>query len=416
MVVNLKTVLPIILLSGLGVALSNVDAAAQDTAVQEAETSYESIDWLNVSNGAVMISATSEYDSGSNGAVAAISGSRRFTWYTEEGDAGPQSLIYELAQNVLIDRYVIDATYESADRAPKNGTLWGSTESAEGPWEKIDDFVVDPKKGINNFSIDGNTIPSKWLKFDFADNWGSGQYVAVTELDAYGTPAGEVTYDTELTGVFDTNYSKVRLRTDGSDVVGCYDWQGGTLTGDTDGRILRFQWTEVPEQIGTAVMAISTDKNRLSGFFYEQGRVQGAWSGTRDTSGKGTSCTLKTNVVESALSDNKRAVLYGIRFDYDSDRLKASAVTTLTALGDALKANPNWRIEIQGHTDSDGSDDYNLDLSDRRAASVRQWLVDDGIAAERMTSKGLGESQPASDNSSTQGRALNRRVEILRLD
>ena len=69
-------------------------------------------------------------------------------------------------------------------------------------------------------------------------------------------------------------------------------------------------------------------------------------------------------------------------------------------------------IEVDGHTDSVGSDDFNLDLSKRRASSVRDYLVDQGVASRHIVARGFGESQPKSTNETAEGRQLNRRVEI----
>lgn len=78
-----------------------------------------------------------------------------------------------------------------------------------------------------------------------------------------------------------------------------------------------------------------------------------------------------------------------------------------------LKDYPNTNIEIQGHTDSRGTDDYNMGLSISRATVVRDYLRQNGIAASRMTTKGFGESAPAYSNDTQEGMAQNRRVEFL---
>jgi outer membrane protein OmpA-like peptidoglycan-associated protein len=71
---------------------------------------------------------------------------------------------------------------------------------------------------------------------------------------------------------------------------------------------------------------------------------------------------------------------------------------------------------IEGHTDSVGNDAYNLNLSQRRAAAVRQYLLDKGVAPARLESQGFGESQPVADNKTAEGRAQNRRVVLRRTD
>ena len=93
--------------------------------------------------------------------------------------------------------------------------------------------------------------------------------------------------------------------------------------------------------------------------------------------------------------------------------IKKRSYSILNAVRDVLEKNPKLKVSIEGHTDSQGSDSDNLDLSKRRAASVRQYLLDRGIAGFRMTSDGFGESKPIADNSTAGGRAKNRRVDFV---
>jgi OOP family OmpA-OmpF porin len=112
------------------------------------------------------------------------------------------------------------------------------------------------------------------------------------------------------------------------------------------------------------------------------------------------------------LENEGKVDLYGIYFDTDKAVLKPESEGTLQQVLSLLKDAPDLRIAIAGHTDSQSSDTYNLDLSKRRAQAVVKWLTDKGIKASRLTAQGLGESQPVADNDSSAGRALNRRVEI----
>ncbi len=112
------------------------------------------------------------------------------------------------------------------------------------------------------------------------------------------------------------------------------------------------------------------------------------------------------------LENDGKVDLYGIYFDIDKDVLKPASEGTLQQVLLLLKSKPTLRVALGGHTDSQASDAYNLDLSKRRAQAVVVWLTNKGIAALRLTAQGFGESQPVSDNASEAGRALNRRVEI----
>jgi OOP family OmpA-OmpF porin len=102
--------------------------------------------------------------------------------------------------------------------------------------------------------------------------------------------------------------------------------------------------------------------------------------------------------------------LEGVTFEYNSAKLKPESRSALDAVATDLKKYPRLKIELQGHTDSAGPDAYNLKLSQQRADSVRNYLVDQGVPESRLTSKGYGESQPIADNKTDDGRALNRRV------
>lgn len=104
--------------------------------------------------------------------------------------------------------------------------------------------------------------------------------------------------------------------------------------------------------------------------------------------------------------------LYGIYFDTDKATLKPESETTLEQVRALLAARPQLQVVIAGHTDAEGGDAHNLALSQRRAAAVVAWLVDKGIAAERLQSEGHGEAMPVAGNDTPEGRALNRRVEI----
>jgi OOP family OmpA-OmpF porin len=102
-----------------------------------------------------------------------------------------------------------------------------------------------------------------------------------------------------------------------------------------------------------------------------------------------------------------------VTFEYNSDRLQPGALPTLDRAVDTLRMNPDLRIEVAGHTDDRGSQAYNLTLSQRRAETVRRYLVDHGVT-NVLTVRGYGESEPIADNGTDAGRSENRRV-VLRI-
>jgi len=104
--------------------------------------------------------------------------------------------------------------------------------------------------------------------------------------------------------------------------------------------------------------------------------------------------------------------LAGVNFDTDKSVIKPGFAVKLNKVADVLKKNPGLKIEIQGHTDNVGNAAYNLKLSERRATAVNEYLVNQGIVAEKMTAKGFGLTAPAATNDTEEGRAQNRRVEL----
>jgi outer membrane protein OmpA-like peptidoglycan-associated protein len=102
-----------------------------------------------------------------------------------------------------------------------------------------------------------------------------------------------------------------------------------------------------------------------------------------------------------------------VYFDTNKATIKAVSFPLLNEVGQALADNPKISVRIEGHTDSQGNDNFNLKLSQRRAESVKAYLVKRGITQDRMDPKGYGESVPIADNRTSDGRAQNRRVEFV---
>ncbi|WP_315831604.1 LCCL domain-containing protein [Bradyrhizobium prioriisuperbiae] len=118
--------------------------------------------------------------------------------------------------------------------------------------------------------------------------------------------------------------------------------------------------------------------------------------------------------IAATIEATGQVALY-IQFRFNSADLDVSASPTLNELRDALSATPNLRLLLVGHTDAIGTPDYNQTLSWRRAQAVMNWLTAQGIAQTRLGIDGKGQSQPVADNATDAGRALNRRVQAIRV-
>ena len=103
-------------------------------------------------------------------------------------------------------------------------------------------------------------------------------------------------------------------------------------------------------------------------------------------------------------------ILEGVTFEFNSAQLTGDSRPVLDDVAKSLQKHPRLKVELQGHTDSTGPADYNMKLSERRAASVRDYLISGGVSEDRLTAKGYGLTQPIDTNKTKAGRAHNRRV------
>lgn len=120
--------------------------------------------------------------------------------------------------------------------------------------------------------------------------------------------------------------------------------------------------------------------------------------------------------MRNKLITDGKLISYGIYFDVNSDKLKPESNPSIKEIASVLTENPDVKIKIIGHTDSDGADDLNLDLSKRRATSVKNELVNAySIDASRLETDGMGETQPLVPNDNAFNKSKNRRVEFIKL-
>ncbi len=127
------------------------------------------------------------------------------------------------------------------------------------------------------------------------------------------------------------------------------------------------------------------------------------------------SLTFGPAEIKAALDKDGRIILYDILFDTDKADIKQSSDKQLQHVVTLLKNYPELNLEIQGHTDSKGSDDHNMKLSQQRAETVNKYLALFGIDSKRLKAKGYGETKPVASNDTEEGRAKNRRVELVKI-
>jgi OmpA-OmpF porin, OOP family len=122
----------------------------------------------------------------------------------------------------------------------------------------------------------------------------------------------------------------------------------------------------------------------------------------------------KASSLADALQQNGHVAVYGITFDFNKATIRPEAAPVLAQVQAMLQASSGLQLTVEGHTDSIGQAAYNQKLSADRAEAVKTWLTGHGIDAARLSSAGFGDTKPVADNATEEGRAQNRRVELVR--
>ena len=175
--------------------------------------------------------------------------------------------------------------------------------------------------------------------------------------------------------------------------------KGGTILGEDDTKL---DFTLPKPDGGTIWAHLHTWENSYELYIIEEkGFSRGLFFGADE--------------MKKKLDAAGHVALYGIYFDSDKSNLKLGSEKTLIEIVKLMKNYPDLTIEIQGHTDSTGTREHNVKLSESRAETVKSFLLLYGINAPRMAARGYGPENPVAPNETEKGRALNRRVELKRL-
>ena len=196
------------------------------------------------------------------------------------------------------------------------------------------------------------------------------------------------------------------LQQQGSVVNGCYDLGRGRLQGTVSGRVLHATGKADKTGVPSVFVAVLQDDGTLQLLRSTHGAPFHLFAAT--SADKGVPDCPGTQ----APSLGCGSVIHGIRFGFDSAAIRPESAPVVEALRDGLAKAGSARIDVVGHTSSEGAAAHNQRLSEQRAQAVVDALAGLGLARERLAGRGLGASQPIASNDDEAGRSLNRRVEI----
>jgi len=378
----------------------------------------ETVNLLSLQEGTLPVISPASY--GGWPAEALLDESSTSGWACESEQIKNNVFVFEMVSPAVIERFEFDNAAVDADGASaKDVTVEVSSQSKDSGFETILKATLANKTDRQSFKPT-KLLSTRWIRLTIHSNYGSESWTELLSFRGYGVKPGHSLPLENISGTYDTDYSKFHVRQQGTALVGCYEYNEGLLDGVIEGRLMKIIWRE-GENTGPAVMVFSTDGKSFRGYWWHKGQEKvapsGNWDGRKASSQIG-GCPHWTGSLggelKKQLSSEGRARVYGILFDLNLAVIRPESKPVLDEVLNMLKGEPAWKLTIEGHTDSTGNAGYNQTLSLQRAEAVKAYLVAAGIDVERLQTRGFGSSKPVADNSSELGRAQNRRVELVR--
>jgi outer membrane protein OmpA-like peptidoglycan-associated protein len=405
-------------------AVPTTTTASTTTAVPSPELpdDIERPDLLTFAAGTLFVSQTGLASGSAGRALRMIDGDPQELTITGDDD-GPVELTFKLVNETTFDRFAIPNVVETPGNVTffKNVTISGSVEGPDTGYQLLATFDLEthePDEDVTEVLLD-DAIPVRWVKvaleggINIEEGDEGRTNLQFTEIIGYGTQADVEladaytgVWDFRLTERLDLKASPLELRQTGATIAGCLDTI--LINGTVNGRIAR----------ATGVDTARDD--RPSAFIFvadEDGTIQAVWSENGSVFGARTA-VVDPDVTTSPCSDSPPepqfcGIAVYVNFAFNSAEILPESAQVLSDLYEGLVADGITSVVIEGHTSTEGSDDYNLDLSERRAQAVVADLVARGFDASGISALGKGESEPLlSPDDDESSRSLNRRVEI----
>lgn len=345
----------------------------------------------------------------------------------------PARYVLELPERAELSAIAFDsAGMGIPEKSVKQVTVELSDNSASTGFVPVLDVALAMDTNDQRFALPGKPV-GRFVRLTFFSNHGAENY-GLTGFRGYGRKLTDTARIDDVSGTYEgaSGWGTVRLKQEGSRVVGCFDYRSGLIAAGVEGRLLKGDMIE-HESDGSvarrslALFAFAPGNSAL--FVLSRGSESNPdfgydayWSAQKRSSAIGDCPAIEgwsgkaaaASQLGAALQAGGRARLDGVNFDFNAATIQPVSLPLLDQLAQLLRTQPDWTVTLEGHTDAIGSAAFNRDLSARRAAAVRSYLVGRGIGEARLSAAGFGFDRPVASNATQGGRAQNRRVEIVR--
>lgn len=342
----------------------------------------------------------------------------------------PHRLVVELPAPTTFEAFALPVIGEFGPARGRHVAvvaIEGSTQGPESGFGPLVALAVELDRNAPQHFVVPKPRPVRWLRVTLSGRLlpapADHDPTVFSELVGYGRQEAIVVPPDRFTGRWryrrtglhdEPGGNVVELAQKGTAIRGCQVLGGkhSTVTGHVVGGVAQLVFEPESVNGGVPVVATVTSEGALVGARFSGGFLPFWTAPDPEAPSPCAPAAVRADPIVAALRDRRPAIVYGIHFDVDSDRLRPEANAALEQVRAALRSASELSVVIEGHTDTDGSDAHNLSLSERRARAVVAWLTDQGISADRLTAAGKGEAEPVADNATLAGKQLNRRVEI----
>jgi len=374
-------------------------------------------DLLTLAHGAVPLSvggAGAEKGADITHAIRFIDGDPRgSTMVNQADDQTDTEVVYALPALTTFDRLAVPEVLETPSPSQTFTRLvevYGSADGPDGPWTLLASGTLETHSArgqVTELEMAAE-LPVSWVRLRLVggiEMLRDQMFLEFGEIIGNGTQESPELVD-GFTGTWWDRGVRLSLVQDGAVVSGCYD-QGSPITGTVAGNLLK-------------ATGIGSSDGVVSHFILGV-TADGEIRGVRSTNGAPfalyTGAVAEDRMLECSEPAEPKlgcgSVIQGISFDFDSAVIRPESAGLMEKLAEGLAAEESTRISIEGHTSSEGDEAYNQGLSERRAQAVADDLANRGIDPGRLVGVGHGESRPVASNDDENGRAMNRRVEVV---